>query len=419
MVATAQGARARRRGRLRRAAARHRAGSTVAFSSAGARRPRRAVAADERAGQVAPSSRSAPRAAWSGAAHGAGAAQDPRARHRHHVQRARDGDAVVAFQKAYRLPRTYVVDGDDWRKLDGARAGQAALREPRRPPRGRQGAADPHGRAATARCSASSPVSTGATGNTPEGSLPHPAEAPATPRSTATAASCSATWASSATSPSTATSRRAAVPGQPRLHPRADVGRRLGRTTAVVRRRAAVRLPLRPSASPSSGADDAPDATRAAASRREQGAWGRRDRARPTKSWPRYRCSDGWSPAGTRAVRRPSRRSMARPSAQSTSWLATPRASKAGLTQTQRSASASSSASTATNPAISPSASATNTSARSSSFEQLGGVVALRVAGALGERVQRLLGEQHEHAAVVVPHGSGPSTSRVPWCASG
>jgi hypothetical protein len=31
------------------------------------------------------------------------------------------GDAVVAFQKAYRLPRTYVVDGDDWRKLDVAK----------------------------------------------------------------------------------------------------------------------------------------------------------------------------------------------------------------------------------------------------------------------------------------------------------
>jgi hypothetical protein len=29
-------------------------------------------------------------------------------------------DAVMAFQKAYRLPRTYVVGYDDWRKLDGA-----------------------------------------------------------------------------------------------------------------------------------------------------------------------------------------------------------------------------------------------------------------------------------------------------------
>ena len=31
------------------------------------------------------------------------------------------GDSVVAFQKAYSLPRTYVFDGDDWRKLDVAK----------------------------------------------------------------------------------------------------------------------------------------------------------------------------------------------------------------------------------------------------------------------------------------------------------
>lgn len=30
-------------------------------------------------------------------------------------------DAVVAFQKAYRLPRTYVIDADDWRRLDTAK----------------------------------------------------------------------------------------------------------------------------------------------------------------------------------------------------------------------------------------------------------------------------------------------------------
>ena len=30
------------------------------------------------------------------------------------------GDAIVAFQKAYRLPRTYVVNYDDWCKLDSA-----------------------------------------------------------------------------------------------------------------------------------------------------------------------------------------------------------------------------------------------------------------------------------------------------------
>jgi lipoprotein-anchoring transpeptidase ErfK/SrfK len=29
-------------------------------------------------------------------------------------------DAVMAFQKAYRLPRTYTFGYDDWRKLDGA-----------------------------------------------------------------------------------------------------------------------------------------------------------------------------------------------------------------------------------------------------------------------------------------------------------
>lgn len=37
-------------------------------------------------------------------------------------QLSRDAaDAVVAYQKAYRLPRTYVFDGDDWRALDLAR----------------------------------------------------------------------------------------------------------------------------------------------------------------------------------------------------------------------------------------------------------------------------------------------------------
>ena len=29
-------------------------------------------------------------------------------------------ESIMAFQKAYRLPRTYVFDADDWRKLDGA-----------------------------------------------------------------------------------------------------------------------------------------------------------------------------------------------------------------------------------------------------------------------------------------------------------
>jgi len=79
-------------------------------------------------------------------------------------------DAVMAFQKAYRLPRTYVVDGDDWRKLDVAKpirpryAGPATHIEV---DKGRQilmvvknGAV--YGLIA---------VSTGATGNTPEGSF--------------------------------------------------------------------------------------------------------------------------------------------------------------------------------------------------------------------------------------------------------
>jgi hypothetical protein len=35
-------------------------------------------------------------------------------------------DSVMAFQKAYRLPRTYVMDYDDWRRLDGA-----AVQKPR------------------------------------------------------------------------------------------------------------------------------------------------------------------------------------------------------------------------------------------------------------------------------------------------
>jgi hypothetical protein len=79
-------------------------------------------------------------------------------------------DAVMAFQKAYRLPRTYVFDSDDWRKLDGAKivkprhSGPATHIEV---DKGRQilmvvknGAV--YGLIA---------VSTGATGNTPEGSF--------------------------------------------------------------------------------------------------------------------------------------------------------------------------------------------------------------------------------------------------------
>ncbi len=79
-------------------------------------------------------------------------------------------DAVMAFQKAYRLPRTYVFDGDDWRKLDGAEPVKPRFFGPSthiEVDKGRQilmvvkhGAV--YGLIA---------VSTGATGNTPEGSF--------------------------------------------------------------------------------------------------------------------------------------------------------------------------------------------------------------------------------------------------------
>jgi len=79
-------------------------------------------------------------------------------------------DAVMAFQKAYRLPRTYVVDGDDWRKLDVAKSIKPRYSGPAthiEVDKARQilmvvknGAV--YGLIA---------VSTGATGNTPEGSF--------------------------------------------------------------------------------------------------------------------------------------------------------------------------------------------------------------------------------------------------------
>lgn len=83
---------------------------------------------------------------------------------------AQCADAVMAFQKAYRLPRTYVFDGDDWRKLDGAKPVKPRYSGPSthiEVDKGRQilmvvknGAV--YGLIA---------VSTGATGNTPEGSF--------------------------------------------------------------------------------------------------------------------------------------------------------------------------------------------------------------------------------------------------------
>jgi len=79
-------------------------------------------------------------------------------------------DAVMAFQKAYRLPRTYVVDGDDWRKLDVAKpvkpryAGPATHIEV---DKGRQILMVVKNGAVCGLIA----VSTGATGNTPEGSF--------------------------------------------------------------------------------------------------------------------------------------------------------------------------------------------------------------------------------------------------------
>jgi hypothetical protein len=80
------------------------------------------------------------------------------------------GDSVVAFQKAYRLPRTYVFDADDWARLDAARVVKARHASPQTHieiDKTRQilmivknGA--PYGIL---------PVSTGATGNTPVGTF--------------------------------------------------------------------------------------------------------------------------------------------------------------------------------------------------------------------------------------------------------
>jgi hypothetical protein len=79
-------------------------------------------------------------------------------------------DSVVAFQKAYGLSRTYVVDYDDWRRLDGAR-----------PLKPRYTAPQTHLEVDKRRqilmvvvdgaVLGLIPVSTGATGNTPEGSF--------------------------------------------------------------------------------------------------------------------------------------------------------------------------------------------------------------------------------------------------------
>ena len=80
------------------------------------------------------------------------------------------GDAIVAFQKAYRLPRTYVVDGDDWRKLDVAktlRPRHAGPFDHLEVDKGRQILMMVRG----GKLRGLIAVSTGATGNTPEGSF--------------------------------------------------------------------------------------------------------------------------------------------------------------------------------------------------------------------------------------------------------
>jgi N-acetylmuramoyl-L-alanine amidase len=79
-------------------------------------------------------------------------------------------DAVMAFQKAYRLPRTYVFDGDDWRKLDGAKPVKPRYSRPSthlEVDKGRQILMVVKNGAVSGLIA----VSTGATNNTPEGSF--------------------------------------------------------------------------------------------------------------------------------------------------------------------------------------------------------------------------------------------------------
>jgi len=89
------------------------------------------------------------------------------------------GDAIVAFQKAYRLPRTYVVDHDDWRKLDSA-----VILKPRlhaagtriEIDKGRQILMVVHGGKLVGLIA----VSTGKTNNTPEGKFKIRSKSPVT-----------------------------------------------------------------------------------------------------------------------------------------------------------------------------------------------------------------------------------------------
>ena len=79
-------------------------------------------------------------------------------------------DAAMAFQKAYRLPRTYVFDGDDWDKLDRAKPVKPRYSGPSihlEVDKGRQILMVVKNGAVFGLIA----VSTGATGNTPEGSF--------------------------------------------------------------------------------------------------------------------------------------------------------------------------------------------------------------------------------------------------------
>jgi len=79
-------------------------------------------------------------------------------------------DAVVCFQKTYRLSRDYVMNENDWRKLDGAALVKPRYATPARHieiDKARQILMLVHDRAVLGIV----PVSTGATGNTPDGAF--------------------------------------------------------------------------------------------------------------------------------------------------------------------------------------------------------------------------------------------------------
>ncbi len=89
------------------------------------------------------------------------------------------GDALVAFQKAYRLPRTRVADGDDWSRLDVAKVIKPRFASPSvhvEVDKTRQILMVVRNRAVYGYIA----VSTGATGNTPEGSFRIQRKSPAT-----------------------------------------------------------------------------------------------------------------------------------------------------------------------------------------------------------------------------------------------